>query len=120
MDGAHRVAMYIEGRTPEAGQVAMHACDVPACVNPAHLTWGSKADNSADMVAKGRTACGEARRAPRGAAHKLAKLTEADVIAIRAEYAAGGITHESLGEKYGVGGPTIGKIISRKSWKHVK
>jgi hypothetical protein len=50
----HRLAwMHHCGPVP-AGQVVMHICDNPACINPAHLQLGTQADNLADMRAKGR------------------------------------------------------------------
>lgn len=33
---------------------ALHKCDVPLCVNPDHIFWGTHGDNMADQKAKGR------------------------------------------------------------------
>lgn len=51
---AHResYATFI-GAIP-AGLHILHKCDVPGCVNPAHLYAGTNAQNVADKVARGR------------------------------------------------------------------
>ena len=54
----------------------------------------------------------------RGEQHGTAKLTEADVVAIRAAYAAG-TTHGALGRQYGVSQGTCSRVVLRKSWAHV-
>lgn len=55
--GAHRVVFYlIHGHWP---LVARHSCDNPPCCNPLHILDGTHADNSADMVERGRSASGD-------------------------------------------------------------
>src|SRR6266702_5043409 len=52
---AHRLA-WIERYGPiPKGLWVLHLCDNPPCINPIHLFLGTRSDNAADMVAKGRS-----------------------------------------------------------------
>lgn len=74
---AHRASYEIFcGDIPD-GLHVLHKCDNPLCVNPAHLTLGTHADNMKDRQDRGRTFH------PTGESHGRAKLKEKDVLAIR-------------------------------------
>ncbi|GAA5503123.1 hypothetical protein Dxin01_02872 [Deinococcus xinjiangensis] len=105
--GAHRMALAIE--TGTFGEQAMHTCDHPLCVNPAHLSWGTNADNTRDKAGKGR-----ASRLS-GSANGRAVLSDSDVVSIRAAPAHRGI-QTKLARQYKVSQSTISLIRSGKTW----
>lgn len=52
---ATHVSLILDGRPrPSHSAVACHRCDMPACVNPDHLYWGSQAENLRDMTVRKR------------------------------------------------------------------
>lgn len=94
----------------------MHSCDNKKCCNPKHLSVGSHAENMQDMVRKGRSGL--------GAKNSMARLTEAQVVAIRAAKAAAkGAPHWGNGrfaKKYGVNHATISLAASGKNWRGLR
>jgi hypothetical protein len=112
---AHRLSYeYFVGPIPE-GLFVCHHCDVRPCVNPAHLFVGTVKDNAQDMMAKGR------RIYKRGEDTPTAKLTEEQVLEIRAQYRAWNrsASTTALGKKYGIDRKHIWNIVKRDKWKHI-
>lgn len=89
--------------------VAMHACDNPACISPAHLSPGTFQDNMKDMHAKGRA------NTPLGSQNGKAKLGEAKAAEI---FLATG-SHRSIAKKFGTDHRTVGRIKRREAWAHI-
>lgn len=58
---AHRlICEMVHGQPSSSGLQAAHSCGNRACVNPAHLSWKTPAQNNADKEAHGTT-----RRGPK-------------------------------------------------------
>lgn len=97
-----------------AGLHVCHHCDNPPCVRPDHLFLGSGADNTHDMMMKGRNGYGVNRGEENGAA----RLTSAAVLEIRKRRARGA-TLQSLACEYGVGKSSVHRIARGKNWRHL-
>lgn len=108
---AHRVAWELfHGPIPD-GLCVLHRCDNRACVRPDHLFLGTPGDNAADRDAKGRAAS--------GSRNGRAKLTEAEVLAIRAEVAAGRSMY-GVAKRRGLNPTTVQDLVSGKNWRRVR
>jgi hypothetical protein len=111
---AHRFSWeFFNGSIPEDLHV-LHACDNPACVNPAHLWLGTNADNSADRDQKGRGRWAP----PKGERHWRAKLNPDAVRAIR-EGAKRGVRWIDLAERFGVSESAVAHVLCGRTWTHV-
>jgi DNA-binding CsgD family transcriptional regulator len=93
------------GAIPKGLRV-LHHCDRPACYEEEHLFLGTQADNQHDMKQKDRQA--------KGSRHSQAKLTEAQVLAIRADLRG----PAQLAAIYGVDPQTI-KDVRTRTWRHI-
>lgn len=113
---AHRIA-YCEANSLSLeeikGVVIRHKCDNRACVNPHHLEPGTHADNTRDRHSRGRDA--------NGSKNGMSKLTESDVLSIRAEYVPWSRTHGAvpISRRYGVSACLIRLIAAREIWAHI-
>src|SRR5215467_2952229 len=95
---AHRVAwMLYRGDIPD-GLCVLHRCDNRRCVNPDHLFLGTRADNTADMLMKGREA--------RGSRMPNAILTADDIPTIRQLWESG-MKSAEIAALFGVARQTI-------------
>lgn len=105
---AHQVVCErAHGRAPSPEMEVAHNCGNRRCINPHHLRWATPKENQADRVVHGTT--------NRGQAHYLARLTEADVLAIR-KMSGAGMTAREIAAHFGRPKPTIEAVIQRRSW----
>ncbi|WP_427902273.1 HNH endonuclease [Methylobacterium fujisawaense] len=130
---AHRVAYELAHGPLPAGLMVRHKCDNPRCCNPSHLEPGTAAENSRDMVERGRhwtlqrptevprgsehwTARNGTAPLLRGQDHPSAKLTAEMVREIRA---ARDVPQRELARRYGVSQGAIWQVLRGNHWSHV-
>ncbi len=107
----HRIAWEIHNGPIPEGMHILHRFDNPPCIRIDHLFLGDQNANNQDCIQKGRAH----KRGLRGEDHNQAKLTENQVMKIRASKEHVRI----LAEKYGVAQGTISDIQIGKSWQHL-
>lgn len=106
--GAHVFSHWLAtGVWPSQGMDVRHSCHNRACVNPAHLSLGTRLDNMRDMKEAGRQRRGEDK--PN---HKLTWLAAAS---IREAHAQGAEAVE-LARRYGVSAAAIRQVINHRTW----
>lgn len=118
---AHRVAYeLVHGPIPE-DRVLLHSCDNPPCCYVDHLSVGTVGQNNTDRHQKGRSrglfVSGPSHPATqrRGERHWHAKLSAADVAAIR-DRRANGAPVKVLAAEFGVHHATISRV-ARGIWR---
>lgn len=103
-----RLALILATGVNPRHLVARHGpCNNRLCFNPRHLSWGTRPENSADMIRDDTSTRGE--RNPH------AKLTERDVIEIR-RLLAEGCTGRSIAVKFSVREMCISNIRRGVTW----
>lgn len=115
---AHRVAAWLLGLVEhpaapidkDAHGFVLHSCDNRLCCNPTHFFMGNFTSNMLDMYEKKRHVVYY------GSSHANAKLTDEDVLAIRARYALGGVRQVDIANDYGVNQVTISLVVRRETY----
>lgn len=109
-ESAHRAAYKVFVGPIKPPLQVLHHCDVRNCMNPKHLYLGVHADNMRDREVRGRV------KHAKGEDHRDAKLSEADVRAIRCDARM----QKVIAAEYGVARSLVSMICGHKIWKHIK
>lgn len=110
---AHRVSYQLFVGEIQGDLEVMHSCDTPLCVNPAHLSLGTHAQNMAQTKGKRNTPT-----QPRGIRHGLAKLTDDKARQAR-DLSRQGLSFKRIGKILGVSGTSIRNVVRGVTWTHI-
>jgi len=103
----HRIVCRLAHGEPPERHDAAHRCGVPRCINPRHLRWTTRKVNIAEGMNYTNDQSGER--------NKQAKLTAAEVRAIRADPRPDRL----IGIDYGIHPNYVAQIQRRDRWAHL-
>ena len=122
---AHRISFELAEGPPLPGLYVLHACDMPTCVNDAHLRAGTSKQNAADRADRRRGWRQQLKRyAPpaeiarikgHGEMHFNAKLTDEQIRELRTAYAVGTERLSQLARRFGISDVHVINIVTGKS-----
>lgn len=101
---AYRLAYeLVYGEGTLENKMAMHQCDNQVCCNPSHIKPGNQELNMKEMRDRERTGL------PHHTVRAIRKLGE-----------SGAMTHQAIGELYGIARSTVSEILSGLKYRDVK
>ena len=106
----HRLVTLAFHGEPDGNLWALHRDDDPLNNTPENLYWGTPKQNSDDKEANGNS--------PKGEGHQSAKLTEAQVLEIRARSDAGE-SRKSVAASFDLCPQAVSHIVNRRRWAHI-
>lgn len=99
---AHRLSYELYKKKIPERMFVCHHCDVRRCINPDHLFLGTAADNTQDMVRKGRQGKGE--KQPN---FKLNDLVKTKIISFKSQ----GLSQRKIAKIVGVHQCTVSRFL---------
>lgn len=107
----HRVLLEaFHGYASSNNPLACHLNDIKTDNRIENLYWGNRASNASDAVRNGRVGSETSGRT---------KLSRGDVSSIRSEYAKGGVTMQTLADRYGITQGHVCDICNGRKWRNV-
>jgi hypothetical protein len=125
---SHRLAFELTNGPFLKEKHILHSCDNPSCVNPAHLSMGTHADNMRQRHERGRYNFNyngnhylqKDSTVVRGSNNGRSVINEAIALSIRKDFAEKKFRSKAaMARSYGVSITIIKTVINRKVWKHV-
>ena len=104
----HRVVAFAFLGNPAPGQVVCHNDGNPKNNRPENLRWDTPSANQMDRLRHGTDS--------RGERHNMVKLAESEAVAIRAEYAAGGVSQSRIAKLFGISQSQVSNIVRGARW----